>query len=241
MKRNLLIACLAVGALWALAVAPVRTRQRVNFQPAVREIPLYAKALAFLHRHVEYALLAREITAGLRTEPERVRAIFQWTQEHIRPTPTDWPVVDDHVLHIIIRGHGAADQQADVFTTLARYAGLPAFWRQGRVVFSFVRVEGRWAMFDVANGILFTDEAGRFLDAEELLKDPERVQAIAGSRAPGEVPYRWHVERLGAFRVPEVLRAEQQMPWPRLVVELRRALPWTPAANTAGVTPAETR
>jgi len=217
-----------------MASAKATTRQRVNFQPAVREIPRYAKAIAFLHRHVEYALLAREITAGLRTDPERVRAIFAWTREHIRPTPKDWPVVDDHVLHIIIRGHGLEDQAADVFTTLTCYAGIPAFWRQGRVVFSFARVEGRWAMFDVANGILFTDEAGQFLDAEELLRHPKRAQAIAGSRAPGDVPYSRHVERLGAFRVPEVLRAEQQMPWPRLVFELRRALSRTPAATAAG-------
>jgi len=215
---------LAAGGVWLLASAKATTRQGINFQPAVRSLPLYAKAVAFLHRHLEHALLVREITAGRRTEPERVRAIFAWTREHIRPTPKDWPVVDDHILHIIIRGHGVDDQMADVFTTLTRYAGLPAFWRQGGVVFSFARVEGRWAMFDVANGILFTDEAGQFLDAEELFRHPERAQAIAGLRAPRGRPYRWHVEQLGAFQVPEVLRAEQQMPWPRLVFELRRAL-----------------
>lgn len=227
------LAGLALGALWALSMAQVTTRQGVNFQLSVREIPLYAKAIAFLHRDVEYGLLAREITTGLHTDPERVRAIFAWTRSHIRRTPKDWPVLDDHVLNIIIRGHGLDDQMADVFTTLTTYAGLPAFWRPGPVVFSFVRVDGRWAVFDVANGLAFTDASGAFLDAEELLRHPERAQAVAGSLSPGGVPYRRYVERLGAFTVPEVLRAEQQRPWPRLLVEIRRALHWRPAASAA--------
>ena len=222
--QALVLAGLAGGALWTLAMAPVTTRQQVDYQPSVKQVPLYAKAIAFLHRHIEYGLLAREITQGLRSERERALAVFEWTRTHIRPTPKGWPIVDDHVLHIIIRGHGAADQQADVFTTLARYAGLPAFWRQGRVVFSFVRVDGRWAMFDVANGLAFADASGALIEVEELLRRPELVQAVAGPRSIGGIPYSGHVEALRPFRVPEVLRAEQQMPWPRLVFELRRAL-----------------
>ena len=220
----LILAGLTGGALWTVAAAKMTTRQGVNFQVSEKQMPLYAKAIAFLHRDIQYRLLAREITAGVRGEPERVRAIFMWTRTHIQPTPKEWTVVDDHVLNIIIRGHGLGDQMADVFTTLTTYAGMPGFWRPGPVVFSFVRVEGRWAVFDVANGVSFTDGSGQFLDAEELLRHPEHAQAIAGPGTPGGVPYRWHVERLGAFQVPEVLRAEQQMPWHRLVFEVRRAL-----------------
>ena len=222
--RALLVAGLTAVALGAGATVMTTTRQGVNFQVSEKEIPLYAKAVAFLHRHIEYRLLAREIARGLRSDRERVLAVFEWTRTHIRSTPPGWPIVDDHVLHIIIRGHGVDDQQADVFTTLARYTGLPAFWSQGRVVFSFVRVDGRWAMFDVANGLVFADASGAFVEVEELLRRPELVQAIAGPRSIRGVPYRRYVEALGPFRVPEVLRAEQQMPWPRLRFEIRRAL-----------------
>lgn len=219
------LTCLIVGALWVVSTWKITTRQGVDFELSAKDIPLYAKAIAFVHRHVEYDLLAKEVTRGLRSDSERVRAIFNWTRARVRPTPKGWPVIDDHVLHIIIRGHGLPDQMADVFTTLTTYAGMPGFWRPGPVVFSFVRVDGRWAMFDVANGLVFADGAGQWLDAEELLRHPELAQAVAGTLAPGGVPYSQYVERLRPFRLPETLRARQQMPLPRLLFEIRRALP----------------
>lgn len=221
----LLLVCLGVGALWILSLARVTTRQAVNYQLSVKDIPLYAKVVAFLHRHVEYDLLAKEITRGLRSEPERVRAIFEWTRAHIRPTPKEWPIVDDHVLNIIVRGHGMGDQMADVFTTLATYAGIPAFWRQGQVVLSFARVDDRWAVFDVANGLVFADAQGRLLEIGELTADPMLIDAVAGRLTAEGKPYAEDVaERLQAFDVPDVLRAQRQMPWPRLAFEAHRAV-----------------
>ena len=60
----------------------------------------------------------------------RVLAVFDWTARRIQPTPEGWPVVDDHILNIIIRGYGMTDQRADVFATLTTYAGVPAFWQR---------------------------------------------------------------------------------------------------------------
>lgn len=220
--RWVVIGALLFGALWRTATLPVTTRQGVDAQLRTSTLPLYVKALDFLHRHAHYRLLAGAITQDLHSDRERVLAIFEWTRRTIRQTPWDWPVVDDHVLHIVIRGHGTADQMADVFTTLATYAGLPAFWRQGPLVLSFVRVDGRWAVFDVANGLAFTDPSGAFIRAEELLREPTLAQAVAGPLAPSGRPYGWYVERLAPFTVPEPLRAELQMPWPRFLFELRR-------------------
>ena len=229
----ILLTCAGISVLWAVSMVRVTTRQGVNFQLSVTSVPLYAKAIAFLHRHVEYGLLAKDITRGLRSQPERVRAIYAWTRGHIRPTPADWPIVDDHVLNIIIRGHGSNDQMADAFTTLAAYAGLPAFYRQGPIIVSFVRVDGRWAMFDVANGLVFADASGQFLDAAELLSHPELADPVIGSLAVGGEPYRRQLERLAAFWQPVVRRPDLQMPLPRLVFELRRALRLPSAAPPA--------
>lgn len=220
--RALLIAGLGLGAVWMLAMVRATTRQAVDFHTTVKKIPLYAKAIAFVHRDVEYRLLAREITAGLTSEPERVLAVFEWTRQHIRQTPTDWPVVDDHVWHIIIRGHGLADQMADVFTTLSTYAGVPAFWKQGLVILSFARVEGRWRMFDVANGLVFTDAQGHLADVHELFSYPQLIRMTSGSRTVGHLPYDQYVVRFRPFHLPPVLRAEQQMTLPRLLFEARR-------------------
>ncbi len=231
--QALLLACAGIGVLWAVSMVRVTTRQGVNFQLSVRSIPLYAKAVAFLHRHVEYGLVVQEITRGLRSDAERAQAIYAWTRTHIRQTPKGWPVIDDHVLNIMIRGYGANDQMADVFTTLCAYAGLPAFYRQRPLIMSFARVDGRWAMFDVANGLVFTDASGRFLDAAELLGHPELAEPVAGSLRLNGVPYVEYLKQSVAFQEPEVRRPDLQMPLPRLVFELRRALRLSPAAPLA--------
>jgi hypothetical protein len=222
----LVVAGLGAGVLWGLATVKATTRQGVNFQVSTRQVPLSVKAIDFLHRHAHYRLLAEEITRGLRADQERVLAVFEWTRQHIRHTPTGWPVVDDHVLDIIIRGHGLDDQMADVFTTLTAYAGVPAFWQQGLVVLSFVQVDGRWAMFDVGNGLVFADAQGRLIEAEALLADRSLVDRVAGSLAPGGREYWWYVDRLRPFQIPTVRRAQLQMPWPRLWYEARRAIGW---------------
>ncbi|MBI3011124.1 MAG: transglutaminase domain-containing protein [Candidatus Omnitrophica bacterium] len=220
-----LFAALALAGLWGVASSPATTRQGVNFEVSAKRMPLYVKTIDFLHRHSHYQLLANEITRGLRSDRERVLAVFEWTRRHIRHTPKGWPVVDDHVLDIIIRGHGLDDQMADVFTTLTTYAGVPAFWWPGSVVVSFARVDGRWRMFDVANGLIFTDAQGQLADVHELLDEPSLIDAAAGGLTAGGQVYAEYVrKRLGSFEVPAVLRAEQQMPLPRLTCEIRSAV-----------------
>lgn len=229
-RRTLVLACVGVVIVFGL-IAPASTRQGVNFQVSQHRIPVYVKALDFFHRHSHYRLLADEIVRGLHTDGERVLAVLDWTRQHIRRTPKGWPIVDDHILDIIIRGYGVDDQMADVFTTLSTYAGVPAFWKVVKApgtdeqpILSFARVEGRWAVFDVANGVVFTDTQGRLADLAELLADPAELRAIAGALTPRGHPYWQYLETLAPFQVPAFLRAEEQMPWPRLTFEVRRAL-----------------
>jgi hypothetical protein len=203
--------------LVGIALMPVQTRQGVNYQVTSRRVPLYEKALGFALRDAEYRRVAREITRGLSGEEARAMALFEWTRTHIRPTPSGWPVVDDHILHIMIRGYGEPDQQADVFTTLAAYRGLPAFWKiiradegAGKLVLSFVKIEGHWTTWDVHQGVVFRNAAGALAAVEELAHQPELVR-------PHE-PY--VAQALARFSVPEILRARQQMPIPRLWFEL---------------------
>ncbi len=221
-------AIVGVALWWGLAL-PMTTRQGINYHVSTYQIPAYAKGAAFLHRHYETKALARGITRGLATDRERVEAIYQWTIANIRPIPKGFPIVDDHVWHIIIRGYGGADQTADVFTTLCAYAGLRAFWHPVSIqdhpawLFpSFVRVDGRWVLFDIDNKKVFTEAAGEFLDVEELLSDP-KAMAAAGRTRNG-VKYRLYLERLKPFHEPYPLRAEMQMPGPRICFELWRRL-----------------
>ena len=229
-----------VGVVGLLSVRTT-TKQGVNYQVVTKSIPAYAKVLGFLDRHEQYRALAREIAAGLTTDEAKARAVFEWTHAHIRKTPEGWPVVDDHILHIIIRGYGVGDQAADVFATLSTYAGVPAFWqpvrinkKAGRWVFAFARIDGRWRMFDVEHHLIFTDGQGGLADVDALLANPDLVRLTAGDLALGGIPYQAYADRLRPFRVPPVLRAEKQMPWPRVVFEARRLLHFLPSGEPAG-------
>ena len=224
---GLLVAAPGVPCLLEAAT----TRQGINFHVSTKPIPLHVKALDFLHRHYQYQLLAQEITKESRSDEDRVMAIFKWTREQIRPTPPDWPVVDDHILHIIIRGHGLPDQMADVFTTLCTYAGVPAFWRiltppdSGvRLIISMVKIENRWVLFDVANDLVFRNAGGEPASIEDISADPGLVTKAANGLRPGNVPYEIYFTNSQPWKIPHMLRARLQMPGPRLWYEARRRL-----------------
>lgn len=135
---------------------PATTRQGINGVLFVRKIPLYVKICGFLYRDYQYKALARLITSSVTDDMERVKIIYQWTVDNIKKTPGDLPVIDDHIWDIIVRRYGSGDQVADVFTTLASYAGYDAFWDSlrvdnvpGALVLSFVKVGKDWYIFDV--------------------------------------------------------------------------------------------
>ena len=209
-RKGILIGLLLAGLFVCAGAFPLKTRQGVNYQVTTHPIPLAVKGLEFAIRDIRLRQLAAEITCGLNTEEARAAALFNWTQKQIRHTPPGWPVIDDHITHIIIRGYGETDQMADVFTTLSTYAGLPAFWRTARsksrkctLILSFVRMNGRWTVWDVAHGGAYRTEQGSLASVEDLAK---------GSDLEGLLP----------LEVPETLRAEKQMLGRRVAFELRR-------------------
>lgn len=210
--------------------APVTTRQGVNFAVSTHTLPQYMKALDFMNRHFHYRLLAQQITQGLPTDEARALAVYRWTRERIRPTPREWAVVDDHIDHIIIRGHGFGDQMADVFATLATYAGVPTFWifvrpdSQHVHVLTFANIGGQWRVFDVENDIVFKDAQGELASLEQLAAEPELVISNAGRVEPDDLPYGRYLAAASPLKVPSPLRAELQMPGVRVWYELRRKL-----------------
>jgi hypothetical protein len=234
--RRWRLAALALAALIAgaaiVVVVPVTTRQGVNYEVVEHRLPLYLKLFEFLDRDAQYRQLAGEITRHARSDRERVKAVFDWTARRIQPAPDGWTIVDDHILNIIIRGYGTSDQRADVFAALTTYAGVPAFWRSikspgGRddVILTFVHLERRWTVVDVANGFMFGNTTGELATADDFAANRAVLPAASRSLIVGSTPY---VEIVGHLRMPPVprpLRAELQMPWPRL---------WDVAARVVG-------
>ena len=234
MRRRVVVGLAAstlAGTVFLVATMPVETRRGVNFEVSTHRVPLYQKAFDFVYRSRHYQVLADETTAAASTEPERVLAIFDWTQRNVPPTPDGWTVVDDHILNIVIRGHGVADQRADVFTTLCTYAGVPAFWTKVRpqglrngLLLSFALVDGRWVVFDVHNAVVFRNDRGELATPDDLRGRRDLIPPAVRELKFRGTPYPRFLEHLRLPPVPSPLRAELQMPWWRLRHELGRAL-----------------
>ena len=230
MRKRPLLPLFLLAGLFGLLAIPTTTRQGVDFQITKRRIPLAVKAASFLLRDYEYKRLAAELTHGLGSEESKAEALMRWTHERIRPGPPGWPVVDDHIANIIIRGYGQEDQMADVFVTLMTYAGVPSFWgiirnpaKPGSWVASFVKIGGHWTVWDVAAGISFRDAQGRLASVEDLRARPELLELSIVKVPKREKLYRILVDgRLSRFHVPDPLRAQMQMPFPRMLVQLRQ-------------------
>ena len=189
---------LLAALAWAAAGAST-ARQAVDRELTLRSVPRYRKVAEFLHRHREYARLAREVTWGAPSDRARAEALFAWTRARVRPTPPGWPVIDNHILNVIERGHGAAYQRADVLATLLTYAGVTAFWEWTtppggpHAPLVFALVEGRWAALDVVNGTVFRHGRGelqmpwpRLLHEARVASSPYSVSRISGQ--PGPAP-----------------------------------------------------
>ena len=215
---------------WAALTIPAATKQGIDYHVATHKIPLYIKAADFVSRHYHYQALADEITAGAANDTDRALAVFAWTRNRIHITPKGWPIVDDHILHIIIRGHGVSDQLADVFATLATYADVPAYWTVFNkddygVIPTFVLVDGHWTMFDTTYGFVFRNRAGGLASVEELAADPRLIDDAAGGLRINDVPYSAYVApALASLTPPHPLRAQLQMPWPRVRYEAHRLI-----------------
>jgi hypothetical protein len=217
----LLLAVVIVGLLW-IANLPVQTRQGVNFVTSTSSLPLYLKTLAFIQRDVNYGRLASRIVEDRASAEARTLALFEWTSQHIRDTPDGFPIIDDHIWHIIVRGYGEDDQKADVFTTLATYAGVPSFFVPSEPPVSFAWIDRKWAVFDVANGIVFRNERGELASAEELARNPRIVRAVAAGRMYRGRPYDSYFTGFRPPTSPDILRPEMQMLLPRVTHRAKR-------------------
>jgi len=234
-KRKSLIIIFTIIALfssfWCVANIEVSSRQGVNYIVSEKKIPLYVKTLNFLHRHFEYKRLVEEITRGSKTDKEKVLAIFDWTVKNIKKVPHDMPIIDDHVLNIIIRGYGTIDQSADVFTTLCTYMGYPSVMyrliprgRKECIIVSAVLLNRRYILFDTYRGNLFLNRNGNLASIDDFRKDPSLASLVKNKHIIGGIPYEDyfnHVVPIEELRTP---RAKLQMPFSRIMYEIKLGL-----------------
>jgi len=221
---------LLIAACFCILNIDMSIRQGVNGRYRRIHMPLYVKSAQFIGRHHEYVRIAKEITAQSKTAEEKALALFNWTHDNIREVPAGMPVVDDHVLNIIIRGYGTADQSQDVFTTLCMYAALPAFWQKvyngPHTVWypiSFVKLNGKWRVFDSYYGKYFRTASGEIASVDDIINDSSIIdKAGVDSIIYMGVPYKEFFHQLNVVEFNKTLRPEKQIPLRRAIFEIKK-------------------
>ncbi len=229
--RRLLAVTVVVAALGGVAFWPATTRQGVNYQVSIHRLPLYAKASEFVERSAQYRQLADDVMRGVNGDEARALAAFAWTCRTIKPMPAGVAVIDDHIANIVSRGYGTGDQQADVFATIATYGGVRSFWARvpmdrstPGMILSFAHVDGAWRVFDVARHVAFRTSEGRLATLDAVRTTPSLVPDALRALTVDGASYVEVLAGASMPPVPDVLRAEMQMPMPRLWHEFQAVL-----------------
>lgn len=221
------IICLSAGLLVILNI-PVTSQQGINYVVKSVRMPLYIKIIEFLDRDYHYKELVKKICQGCDSDEDKVLTLFEWTHHNIKADiPEGWPIVDDHVWHIIVRGYGASDQFSDVFTTLCNYAGVDALFRwvyttarTKRIPLSFVKVKGRWCIFDPFNGSYFKNKNGEIADIEEIKSGS--IWSIKNLDGKPNIDYAIYLDNLPSVKDVGLTRANTQSPLNRILFEMKK-------------------
>ncbi len=234
MKNKLLIIGLSSLIIFIFLLAffniRVSSYQGINYAVKELKIPLYIKIIDFVSRDYHYHDLVNRTIKGARTEEEKVLRIFYWTLDNIREVPAGYPIIDDHVWHVIIRGYGTDDQAADVLATLCMYAGLPATWFKACpkdsplwLAVTLVRIKGCWFILDPARGNYFTNEKGDLATVEEIIKDNSLVLRAKNKPIVHGIEYARYFENIpSTIKNEENFKARQQIFMPRVTLEIKK-------------------
>lgn len=226
MKKYFCFALIAIFIILLFATLNINVfiQQCINYRCQSIRIPLYLKILDFYDRHYNYKWLTSRIIEGTHSDTERAIKLFNWTYNNIRKAPQGYPIMDDHVWHIIIRGYGVTDQSSDVFTTLCNYAGIDAFFTivgTRRFPLSFVKLKSKWHIFDPYHGIYFKDEKGDIADIDTLRSTNWNIESL--KEKPG-LDYAELFQSLPSIKKIGLIRANIQSPLNRLLYEINKLL-----------------
>jgi len=229
-KPKIFIIILIIGCLGAIFLlnAQVTSRKCIDYSCKTVEIPLYLKLLDFFDRHYSYKHLAVEITKDSKTQEETAVAVFDWVTSNLREVPEGFPVIDDHIWNIIIRGYGTNDQFCDVFATLCNYAGLEAIYLwvtasdgKSRIPLSLVKIDQRWSVFDPYNVFYFRSREGALAGINDLKSGDWIIEDTRGLNQP---QYHLYFMNLPEINQMGLHRSNIQSPVRRLIYQIKRKL-----------------
>ncbi|MFH1996823.1 MAG: hypothetical protein ABIJ27_07530 [Candidatus Omnitrophota bacterium] len=209
-----------------------KIRQGVNGNVRSIRMPFGVKVMEFASRDFQYRRITKEIIGGARSDSEKALRIFRWVRANIHQDyPRTWDTIDDHILNIIIRRYGAADQRSDVFTTLCAYAGMNAFWdkcssKEGEspIILAFVQIDGRWRIFDMRRDAYYTDADGAIADVNDIIRGEADLQGFDDPRTGLAVDHAAYLTNERSVKAKAFFRAGNQALFSRIYYEVRRLL-----------------
>ena len=230
-KRLFLVFVVLLGTIYVLNFK-VTIRQGIDYKVHEIEMPLYLKVLDFFDRHYNYKWMVERIIGDSRIEREKVFKIFEWTYKTIKKNPEGYPIMDDHVWHIIVRGYGVGDQFSDVFTALCNYAGVDAFFnspysedRSSRITLSFVKIGEVWTIFDPYRGVYFKNREGSLASIEEIIKGNWLAEGIDKDKNKEiDINYAIYFKNLSPIKEMELQRSNIQSPINRFKYQIKKWL-----------------
>lgn len=186
-RKTILILLVVVIICFVIFFLPATSRQGINGRIKLIRMPLGVKLAEFFCRDYHYRNIAKEVTAGADKQQEKILRLFNWTFNYLHRVPEGFPVVDDHVLNIVIRAYATDDQFADVFATLCNYAGSKAFYSWIRpaagagpkITLTFVNIDGNWRVFDPYNGVYFVDSSGNLSSLDNFGSGAVQIKKLA--------------------------------------------------------------
>ncbi|MBI2027743.1 MAG: transglutaminase domain-containing protein [Deltaproteobacteria bacterium] len=227
--KKILIGLLVVAALVLcikLLCVEVTYMQGVDGIVTTRSLPLYLKLDSFLNRHFHYRYLASQITKNIESREEKIKVLMKWTRNNIKPQPQELPVIDDHPLHIIIRGYGVDEQVEDIFTLLCNYAGIPAYMATLKTIepekqrtFSFVYFEKQWRIVHAANQKIFLKN-NSWATLKDFTTDPSLIlgsEETISSRS--SLTYQEFFSQFNGYESIHKTRHRKQTPLGRILQE----------------------
>ena len=227
---NILKILLTLVVLLGILNIPLTTRQGINFEVHKLKMPLYIKVVEFIDRDYHYKKLAKRIIGGCTNDTERTLSLFEWTCENVRKDiPGNWPIIDDHVWSIIVRGYGMDDQLADVFTTLCVYAGFEARilkltnGSRKELVLSAIKLKDKWTLFDPYHRVYFTTPSGKIATVGNVLDNPSLIETKTGSILHHGIKYNEYLKGLPSINFDKLPkpRAYRQNFFKRIFYEIK--------------------
>ena len=118
-----------------------------------------------------------------------------------------------------------------LLATLTAYGGVPAFWARTPadrtkpgIILSFAEIDGRWRVFDVANDVIYRTRSGDLAAMDDLRGHEELVPDSVRDLQIDGVSYLDIATHAAMPPIPHPLRAELQMPLPRMWHEMKSAV-----------------